>query len=324
MASYQLAYSRGFRFIVIHWFTLIAVPVTLLAMLIAGDFYFQNSVEWLQPLSNTVNSYLIPMGIYLTIGQAPNLGGELLHHLLHIMFFTVGWHYAKQVFGCFMVFSHFNGYQVSANQRTLIKASLLFIWGYAFMSANESLKGSSYHTLPYITHDFPNWMVDFFSIGTIILYAAVAYQVFYLNWKNTGQLPPASAVVAWAALFIWFMPYGEITLYHALAVPFFHSLQYLPFVAKVQAAKHQSTEGVEWNRSVNLRLMLNFSLLVAAGWIMFEVSGNLLDDFRNSDQLLYSGYWLVGIAVIINIHHYFIDHVIWRMSDPVVRNRLTA
>jgi len=42
MASYHLAYSRGAKFILNHWFQLILVPVLLIALVISGDLFFSH------------------------------------------------------------------------------------------------------------------------------------------------------------------------------------------------------------------------------------------------------------------------------------------
>ena len=51
--------------------------------------------------------------------------GISVHARVHAMFFTVGWHYTKQAFGCMMVYASFDGYRFTIAQRNLVKWNLL-------------------------------------------------------------------------------------------------------------------------------------------------------------------------------------------------------
>lgn len=316
MASYHLAYSRGGQFILQNWYQLILVPVLLVLALLAGDIYFNDSIPGWQNFGKSLNDALAPFGIFLVVGIYPSFGQELMHHLVSLMYLTVGWHYTKQVFGCFMVYSRYDNYALNNTERNLIKASLLSIWGFNFFSINSSLTQTDFFSISTMTHVFPAGLYLFFELLTVGLFLAVGYQVFYRRWKLHGVLPPAPALVAWIAMFIWWMPFARSLTFFVIAVPFFHGLQYLPFYKKVIDARYNDPETSA--RSFNFY----FGFLVLAGFIAFNIGPEALDYLRDSESRMQVTYWIAGVALLINIHHFFIDNAIWRLRDEKVRRWL--
>ena len=307
MASYHLAYSRGRGFILQNWFQLILVPAMLVVALMVGDIFFASTIPGWDGLGRTINDALAPLGIFLVIGVYPSLGQELMQHLVSIMYLTVGWHYTKQVFGCFMVYSRYENYALTNRERNLIKASLLSIWGFNFFSI---------FSVSNMTHVFPASFYLFFEYLTVGLFLLVGYQVFYRRWQQHGVLPPAPALVAWIAMFIWWMPFARSTTFFLFAVPFFHSLQYLPFYKKVIDARYNNPE----TSARNFRFYFGF--LVVAGFLAFNIGPEAIDYLRDSNDRMQITYWVAGFALLINIHHFFIDNAIWRLRDEKVRQWL--
>ena len=173
MASYHLAYTRGVGFITAHWFQLIAVPIALFITLLAGDMLFAVSIDAWGEFALGLNYYLAPLGVFLVVGTYSTLGPELLHHMVNFMYLTVGWHYTKQVFGCFMVYSSYDNYSLTGTERNLIKASLLSIWGFNFFSMNSVMTQTHFFTAGSTTHVFPMPLLLFFQYGTLVLFLLV-------------------------------------------------------------------------------------------------------------------------------------------------------
>lgn len=318
MASYHLAYSRGGAFVTQNWFQLLLVPVLLVIALVLGDLFFFAGIDGWQVFGKQLNTMLEPLGIFLIVGFYPTFGAELLHHMISLMYLTVGWHYTKQVFGCFMVYSRYDNYALTPGERNLIKASLLSIWGFNFFSINSAMTRTEFFSASTVTHVFPPGLYLFFEILTVLLFLAVAYKIFYLRWRDHGVLPPGPAVVAWIAMFIWWMPFARSLTFFTYAVPFFHGLQYLPFYKKVIDARYRDPAFSA--RSFNFY----FAWLVIAGFVAFNIGPEMLDYARDSENRMQLTYWVAGFALFINIHHFFIDNAIWRLRDEKVRNWLLA
>jgi hypothetical protein len=99
-------------------------------------------------------------------------------------------------------------------------------------------------------------------------------------------------------------------------------LQYLPFAAKVErgrtAARHPE------RRALGRRLAVVAVVVGLAGWVAFEIGPNVADSLAGTSHRVGLLFFTAMIPVGINIHHYFIDHVIWRAGEPEVFTHLTA
>src|ERR1043166_2133288 len=86
----------------------------------------------------------------------------------------------------------------------------------------------------YYTFDLPDILVP---ITTFIVFAGlvlVVYEVFWRNYKERGQAPGVNMVVPFIALYVWWLPITRQYEFYFLLTPFFHSLQYLAFVYKME------------------------------------------------------------------------------------------
>lgn len=290
MASYRLAYSRGAESIKKNFFQLILVPAALIGIFFAA--FFAPSVP-----QQTV----------------------VLGHLVNLMFFTVGWHYTKQSFGCTMVYAHFDGYRLSALQKNLLKWNLLGIWFVTCIQSNLYGSSNQFYGMPYQTWDFPNFLDLAAQIYLFVSLALVLGLVFVKNWIDQRQWPSPTMLIPMIAIYVWWLPQARQQDFYLYLTPFFHSLQYLPFVFKVE--KHRA-EKKNWSSEKWVVLALS---LVFIGWAAFEVVPHLLDHVNRSGRLPAAstfGFFIVSFTLFINIHHYFIDNVIWRFKDSEIKSAL--
>jgi hypothetical protein len=321
MASYQLAYNRGRSFIFRNWFQLIFVPIALTFFFVIGFlFYKQYSLlgVWLEPLDQFIYS---TAGFRLGVGHHKLFGPEILNIMINLMFFTVGWHYTKQAFGCTLVYAKLDNYQLSNIQRTLLKWSLFGIWFYTLFLANAGLYNNQYHGAAYYTFQVPAAFITWTENLTILGFWACVIFIFGKNYIQNKALPSAHMLTPMACMFIWWMPQFRNHMFYSYAVPFFHSLQYLPFSYKVAKEKAKKTGQ---SQNIERTMARNFIVLIILGIASFELVPEFLDIQTNSKGLSGLPYWFIAFQLFINIHHYFIDNVIWRMKDPETRNYLFA
>ena len=94
----------------------------------------------------------------------------------------------------------------------------------------------------------------------------------------------------------------------------FHALQYLMFPARVEMNQHHTNH-------VGKHMLIYYGALVLVGYIAFEWTSLVewTDLAHQSGTMI-----LLGTATMmcINIHHYFIDAVIWKIREPEVRDSL--
>lgn len=291
LASYKLAYGRGWTFIWRHSLQTLVAP----AVLLSAIFY----------------AYLAAQGVVSATVPAP----VMLGWLVNLMFFTVGWHYTKQTFGVMMVYANYDRYPLLRWQRETIRYSLLALWWYSYAYSFQRPATQKFWELNYDAWTLPAGALQLAGALLIGLVTAVVFGVVGQNWRS-GHRPGLNLMVPYLAMFVWWAPGLRQPDFYAYVVPFFHSLQYLVFVYRMEQYG-LSEEPSQW------RLSAVALGLVAAGWMAFEyLPGNLDMTFANR-ELLGLSFFLIASHVFLNIHHYFLDNVLWRVrDDAVVRKAL--
>jgi nicotinamide riboside transporter PnuC len=116
-----------------------------------------------------------------------------------------------------------------------------------------------------------------------------------------------------------------------LFVPAFHSLQYLLFVWRYQVNKAHAeatvTERAQISlgrRTVVMRVARFVLVGMVLGFIGFMALPALLEASLTPDPVWGGTVFVFILAAFINLHHYFIDNVIWRRDNEDVRRFLFA
>ncbi|MEC4747464.1 hypothetical protein [Methylomicrobium sp. Wu6] len=313
LASYKLAYTRNGRFIRQHPLALLLVPSLLLLVIIVGYMNFDKEIAgsaW-ERFVHHIQAEGFSVGV---LYPSPYWRDFVLGLLINLMFFTVGWHYTKQTFGCMMVYAHYDHYTLTKYQRLIIRYALLSVWWLSFIGGNISQTSAQFWGFHYMTLDLPDWLWPLSKILVLVGLAAIGV-VLYQVYQQSGKKPSPQFLVAGVALYVWWLPWTRQADFYGYWVPFFHSLQYLAFVHTLEnnRLKHQANQGI-----AATAIVLG---LLAGGWLIFEYFPHSLD-MANTQATHGIAYCFLTTTLFINIHHYFIDHVLWRMSDPHIRRWL--
>ena len=313
--SYKLAYTRGRAFVATHWWQLLAVPAGLAVLLAAAYAFYAVPVADLTWTAGMAAA-LAPFGLNAQVVSGPRLGDLLLGVAFNLMTLTIGWHYTKQVFGCMMVYAHFDGYPMTPAQRRVTKWALLAVWALAFVDNNRAGAWRSHLTFSYSSLDLPDMAAPLAGIIVATGLGLAAYRVVYANYKAIGRLPSANFLVPMAALYIWWLPITRQDEFYFFMAPLFHSVQYLPFVYRVEDSRRRAAAAGQ------AALVIATAAVLVAGWLSFELVPGAFDAFLNTSAALGISFFVIAATLFINIHHYFIDNVLWRFSDPAVREHL--
>lgn len=325
MASYRLAYGRGRGFILTHWFTLIAVPATLIGFYALAFLKMTDPVSdapWAPPL----NAGLSAIHVGYRFGAAGNYGTEILAASVWLMYLTVGWHYSKQVFGCMSVYGNYDKYPISKNQRLAMKFSVFGVAFYSFCHLNfhwrdyYPMSGSfQFIGLSVGELDLPAFLETFATLFLLSGIAGFLYFVIYKNYRDHGKLPSANFLVPFVAFYAWWVPIFKQREFYFMMVPFFHSLQYLPFAMRMEL------NGLNTKAHAQKKFALRMVILLLAGFLAFEAIPSLLDSrAAYYSNIGIASFFTIAFAVFINVHHFFIDSVLWRFQDPNVRQALLS
>jgi hypothetical protein len=164
--------------------------------------------------------------------------------------------------------------------------------------------------------------------STAILFAGCAAMVLIplRTFLRERRLFPIAAAMPLLAQLLWFGPLvrGSQSFTGSQAfnefVPFFHSFQYLIIAWLFQLKEESARPG--------FLVGLDTVLWETAKWLLLIIAGGLFL-FELVPYLLYlRGYtWLHAVCCMqcaIQIHHFFVDGVIWKIRDPRTRAMLAG
>jgi hypothetical protein len=225
----------------------------------------------------------------------------------------LAWHYTGQVWGMMASFAYLEGARFDDRERFLIRTSLriLLAWHVVWFLYTQLRDPSVVRSL-YL----------FISAGTLVAFALGAYGLAKMR-RRIGRLPPLRALVAWLALFAWYALLARDP--RALFwVQLAHALQYLAFPIRVEMNNATSAHPANRSRllahmAVYGAVLLGLSVAITT-YVPATAMGVIGDVFSEDPR------WAAPILILlfINIHHYFTDGVIWKISDPEVRRELFA
>lgn len=241
--------------------------------------------------------------------------------ILLLLFFVVSsgylaWHYTGQVWGMMASFAYLAGTGFDSTERRLIRGSLriLLVWHVVWfldfwLSRTASPLGGPVATL--------------YQAVTVASLAAMALGSFGLLHmkRRTGRFPPLRAVVPWLAIFVWYTAILRWGLTGLFLVQLAHAVQYLGFPARVELNR---TSGGAGGGAVGHMALYALGLLVASFLVTLVVPGPPMSILASSLGVEPGRVAPILIFYFINIHHYFTDGVIWKISNPKVRRELFA
>ena len=265
-------------------------------------------------------SYLLAT---IAIGSAAALG-----YAGNAMFFLVGWHYVKQGYGMAMLDAALKRRFFMPTEKKVLLWNAYTCWLFSWLLANRIVSRDDFLGLAYYTLATPDWL-----IGLAMAAAAGTTGVFLVmilgKAQRAGWRLPWNGLLAYVvSLYLWLI-LTRINPLLMLCVPAFHSLQYLVVVWRYQlnrtrAAPDAATRPGRLLPSVgNLRLALFLVLGILLGWLGFWGLPVWLNGAIAYDRGAFGPtVFLFVFWIFINIHHYFLDNVMWRRENPETRRFL--
>jgi hypothetical protein len=244
--------------------------------------------------------------------------------MIQLMFLLVGWHYVKQGFGLLMVLAARRGVRFSPRERLAILAHCYTGWAYAWASPADLGTEVEEKGVVYTTIAHPLWLER---LTHVVFLATLVPLVWVLVQKRRreGRLPLFTPLMALlASIWSWSI-YSSIDPLVRYMIPALHSVQYLYIVWLLKRNEAREREGPPWfERSAPVRLGFLALGAIGLGWVLFHGAPTYLDDLLvprrvAAQSALGPTPYFAALFVVVNIHHYFMDTVIWRQDNPLTR-----
>ena len=281
MASYRLVY-RNRETINAHRWAAIYVPLILIAYIAFAVWQSRETDLYVSILMTVQGGYL-------------------------------AWHYTGQAWGMMATYTYLDGRSFQPLERRLVRGGLylLLAWHVAWFfrwGFGETRFGPLLESLYFILS----------VLSAVALGAGLAGLA--MMKARTGRFPPARALIAWGAIFVWYAAMARDPR-AIFWVQIAHALQYLMFPVRVEINRtRRSGSGpsrLVTHMAVYLIVLLAVSVAMAV-WIPARAMDVVADWLgRRPGEVT-----ALSLLAFLNVHHYFTDGVMWKLRNPAVREDL--
>ncbi len=289
MASYRIVY-RSREMILRHKWASIGVPLVMLFFLILAVLEVEG-------------------------GYPP----RLLTVFFAVASGYLAWHYTGQVWGMMASYAHVAGVPFDRLERLLVRTGLRILLAWHVVWFLKTALRNPILNLSFVTIDVSLLYTTLSAAGALAL--GLGSAGLWRQWRRTGRLPPARVVVPWLAIFAWYAALARWGLPALFLVQAFHALQYLEFPVRVEMNRAMRQAP---GRSALRMALYAVVLLAVTVVVLMVVPGPAMSVVANLFGAGQQTVIPILILYFINIHHYFTDGVIWKISNPEVRRELFA
>lgn len=264
-----------------------------------------------------------------------NGDARMLGLAANLMFLLVGWHYVKQGYGILMVDAVLKRQFFQDADKRILRINGYVVWFLSWLLGNTAVSRLEMLTLNYYTFEAPAILLNVVSVAAAVT-GVMTLRMLVRRWRaNDGSLPYNGVFAYIASLYFWILVFdlGVNPIWLAL-IPALHSLQYLEVVWRYQIGYERDRPGANEPlfgflppSIASKKYHLNMALFVVLGVILgafgFWAIPIFLKEVVTYDADVFGAKMFMFIfAIFINVHHYFLDNVIWRRGNPDMQRYL--
>jgi hypothetical protein len=271
----------------------------------------------------TIAAIIVPIAIisyftFCTLTQNP----VLLFYSANFMLFLVGWHYTKQSYGMLITLSALKKVYYTDIDKKLFLWNSYIIWGATWVFMNNSISDYNFYGAELSFFKFPKEILSALIISCCVMGVLCAARLF-LKFEREKKIS-INGIIGYSTAYIWlFFRWNDPATY--ILIPMFHSLQYIPFVLRYKINESILSAAKSEAISKEARTAVAHFVLTALflGFLGFHALPWLLDSIIPYDTAIFgSALFMFMFVVFINIHHYFIDNVLWRKENTDISKYL--
>ena len=267
---------------------------------IASYFWFYKN-ESLRSENKFVGKYLPLMIIGLLVLIFALQISYLLQAMLIAAWILLFWHFAKQSYGCSVYLSE---KLLPQDSKSYLLYSYLCLAGFGFLN----IQRHEAKILIFKSYVRVFKVPEAFALSLLAL-AWIFFALFAFSFlkQNKDKLKALALIsIPWVANLMWFSWWSVESFF--VLIPVFHAIQYAPFVLQ---GVYKLQENAKQFRIAILSILI-FSLFFFVG-IPFVIN-------TTAPQL--SEILVTSVFVFLNLHHFFIDSVGWKLSKESIRKIL--
>lgn len=227
------------------------------------------------------------------------------------------YHYSGQTLGLSALYCRRAGVKLEPAERAALACFVYGIVLAAAAAAESSLNRFNFSGIAYPSLGLPSWVS---AVSLAGMWAGGAAFLFLAARRlRGGQALPAIVFLPPLAQLVWFILGPSSPLFYSM-VPMFHGMQYL-LVAWFLNLQQRRAQGERLSvAGAGLETARWGAWTQAGSWGLFWALPKLVSVGWGIDYLFVAPLFSAGVQ----LHHFFVDGVIWRLRSPRLSQALTA
>lgn len=245
------------------------------------------------------------------------------------------YHFSGQSSGITMIYARRNGYFIGRRERLFMSGFIFssfllnFIWlmlqgGYTRAAIRSGGSGGLEETvgMAFTTLNIPEWVQYPVALAVVVCAVGFFYLITRQAVEKGRRYPELMVFLPALSHFFWFTFSARFGILAFIAfVPLFHSLQYL-FVAWAVQMRERRSERAAHKLDIipHKETAVWYVLNILGGCILFLILPHFLAGIFQIN--FWTSFFIVAVG--IQLHHFFVDGVIWKLRDPDAFAALTT
>jgi cyclophilin family peptidyl-prolyl cis-trans isomerase len=227
-----------------------------------------------------------------------------------------GYHFSAQSLGIALIYLRRDQIQLNFFEQKIFSLFAFAPYFLAVLGGETAASAGPYFGVTIPTLHLPLWINSW--TGPVMILVGLVFLLSLLSLKRREQRwPHFLIVIPLIAQFVWFWQARNIPAYIAF-VPAFHSFQYLALAWYMDAYSNTEQKKSVWRGGLKW-----LSANVIGGIILFYILPRGVRWFLPANT--FSANWIEGVTIAsVQIHHFFVDGVIWKLKSPTIFKALTT
>jgi hypothetical protein len=275
---------------------------------------YQNKVNVQQyPVTAYVIPFIVLGGLFASFAYP----AVVAPYYVKLFMLWSPYHFSGQTLGITLIYAMRSGIRFNTWERRVL---WWFVFGTYLLStirAEVSRDGYQFYGVKYPSFGVPQWLATGAEYAMWVALAAFVVTIVVWCYRNQRILPLIVVLPA-ATQYLWFVQAVYMPSFQEF-VPMFHSLQYILVAWGLQLKLKMDSKNIQPSKK--------YAVGETTRWLAVNIAGGaLLFYFLPKIGVAFGYTSLFSIAVVyaaIQIHHFFVDGVIWKLKNQTVSHPLT-
>jgi hypothetical protein len=268
-----------------------------------------------------VTAVVVPLLMVLAVVASFASPGAVAPLFVKLYLIWSPYHFSAQTLGISLVYARRCGFGINQLERKSLAGFVFLTFMVQNARAEVGTGRATFYGVSYPTLGLHSWVPNLLELAMWVCGGTFIVLMMWRALRGKGLVPPIVLLpaIAQSAWFIGLVPGASARNFVAL-VPFFHSLQYLLIAWGVQMKETLDERRARPSRSFVLNETARWAVISFMGGVaLFWALPHIGSHFGRS--LAFS---TAVILAVVQVHHFFVDGVIWKLKNPRVQSPMMA